>query len=124
MKDVDWKKKCQELENEMVLIKGITVTNSPELRSANARIKEIEEGLANAVARVEELEKIEEMHRSLNGELRKEVYDWKTKANKNVNLQNQIDGQKVIIEQLTRDNQRLAQEVNDKIARMRKEGLL
>ena len=124
MKDVDWKKKCQELENEMVLIKGITVTNSPELRFANARIKEIEEGLANAVARVEELEKIEEMHRSLNGELRKEVYDWKTKANKNVNLQNQIDGQKVIIEQLTRDNQRLAQEVNDKIARMRKEGLL
>ena len=124
MKDVDWKKKCQELENEMVLIKGITITNSPELRAANARIKEIEEGLANAVARVEELEKIEEMHRSLNGELRKEVYDWKTKANKNVNLQNQIDGQKVIIEQLTRDNQRLAQEVNDKIARMRKEGLL
>jgi tRNA A37 N6-isopentenylltransferase MiaA len=64
------------------------------------------------------------MHRSLNGELRQEVYDWKTKAHQNVNLQNKIDGQKVIIEQLTRDNQRLAQEVNDKVNKMRKEGLL
>ena len=88
------------------------------------RIQELEEALGNALARVEELEKIETMHRSLNGELRQEVYDWKTKANQNVNLQNKIDGQKVIIEQLTRDNQRLAQEVNDKVNRMRKEGLL
>ena len=30
---IDYKKKCQELENEMILIKGITVTNSPELRA-------------------------------------------------------------------------------------------
>ena len=88
------------------------------------RIQELEEALGNALARVEELEKIETMHRSLNGELRQEVYDWKTKAHQNVNLQNKIDGQKVIIEQLTRDNQRLAQEVNDKVNRMRKEGLL
>ena len=43
MSDTDWKKKCQELENEMVLIKGITVTNSPELREANKKIKELEE---------------------------------------------------------------------------------
>ena len=50
MSDTDWKKKCQELENEMVLIKGITVTNSPELREANKKIKELEEGLANALA--------------------------------------------------------------------------
>ena len=88
------------------------------------RIQELEEALGNALARVEELEKIETMHRSLNGELRQEVYDWKTKAHQNVNLQNKIDGQKVIIEQLTRDNQRLAQEVNDKVNKMRKEGLL
>ena len=57
-----WKKKCQELENEMVLIKGITVTNSPELREANKKIKELEEGLANAL-------EVNESHQKLNGKL-------------------------------------------------------
>ena len=32
----------QEAENEMVLIKGITVTNSPELRAANNKINDLE----------------------------------------------------------------------------------
>ena len=35
----------QELTNEMILIKGITVTNSPELREANKKIKKLEETL-------------------------------------------------------------------------------
>ena len=35
----------QELTNEMVLIKGITITNSPELREANKKIKQLEETL-------------------------------------------------------------------------------
>jgi|TARA_R100001143_G_C3274465_1_gene93753 predicted unusual protein kinase regulating ubiquinone biosynthesis (AarF/ABC1/UbiB family) len=35
----------QELTNEMVLIKGITITNSPELREANKKIKKLEETL-------------------------------------------------------------------------------
>jgi len=56
------KKKRQEAENEMVLIKGITVTNSPELRVANSRIKELEEGLANAL-------EVNESHQKLNGKL-------------------------------------------------------
>ena len=33
-------KKNQELENEMILIKGITVTNSPELRAEQKKVKE------------------------------------------------------------------------------------
>ena len=65
------------------------------------RQQELEEGLGNALARVEDLEKIEEMHRKMNGELRQEVYDWKTKANQNVVLQNKIDVQKQIIEELS-----------------------
>ena len=56
------KKKRQEAENEMVLIKGITVTNSPELRVANSKIKELEEGLANAL-------EVNESHQKLNGKL-------------------------------------------------------
>jgi predicted nucleic acid-binding Zn-ribbon protein len=66
MSDTDWKKKCQELENEMVLIKGITVTNSPELREANKKIKELEEGLANALA-------VNESHQKLNGRLQEQL---------------------------------------------------
>ena len=66
MSDSDWKKKCQELENEMVLIKGITVTNSPELREANKKIKELEEGLANALA-------VNESHQKLNGRLQEQL---------------------------------------------------
>ena len=66
MSDTDLKKKCQELENEMVLIKGITVTNSPELREANKKIKELEEGLANALA-------VNESHQKLNGRLQEQL---------------------------------------------------
>ena len=66
MSDTDWKKKCQELENEMVLIKGITVTNSPELREANKKIKELEEGLANALS-------VNEAHQKLNGRLQEQL---------------------------------------------------
>jgi len=88
------------------------------------RQQELEEGLGNALARVEDLEKIEEMHRKMNGELRQEVYDWKTKANQNVVLQNKIDVQKQIIEELSRDNQRLAKEVGDQVDKLRKSGVL
>jgi chromosome segregation ATPase len=62
MSDTDWKKKCQELENEMILIKGITVTNSPEMREAKKKIKELEESLANSL-------EVNESHQKLNGRL-------------------------------------------------------
>ena len=42
------KKKRQEAEGEVTIVKGIGM-NSPEMRTAKARIKELEEGLANAL---------------------------------------------------------------------------
>ena len=36
------KKKRQEAENETILIKGITINNSPEMRVAQEKIKELE----------------------------------------------------------------------------------
>ena len=42
------KKRVEEAEGEVTLIKGIGI-NSPEMRTAKARIKELEEGLANAL---------------------------------------------------------------------------
>ena len=66
MSDTDWKKKCQDLENEMILIKGITVTNSPEMREAKKKIKELEIGLANAL-------EVNESHQKLNGRLQEQL---------------------------------------------------
>ena len=56
------KTKNQDLQNEMILIKGITITNSPELRDANKKIKEIE-------ARLAEVLTIEDGHQKLCGKL-------------------------------------------------------
>ena len=66
MSDTDWKKKCQELQNEMILIKGITVHNSPEMREAKKKIKELEESLANAL-------EVNESHQKLNGRLQEQL---------------------------------------------------
>ena len=50
----EWKEKYekehklrQEAENEMILIKGITVTNSPELRAANNEINDLKNKIAD-----------------------------------------------------------------------------
>ena len=66
MSDTDWKKKCQELENEMILIKGITVNNAPEMREAKKKIAELEESLANAL-------EVNESHQKLNGRLQERL---------------------------------------------------
>ena len=50
----EWKEKYekehklrQEAENEMILIKGITVTNSPQLRAANNEINDLKNKIAD-----------------------------------------------------------------------------
>ena len=75
-------------------------------------------------SRIKELEKIEDVHRKLNGELRKEVYDWKIKAAKAEEYKVTIEQQRMVISDLTKDNQRLAREVNDKTDKLRKAGLV
>ena len=95
-----WKKKCQELENEVVLIKGITVTNSPELREANKKIKELEEGLANAL-------EVNESHQKLNGKLQERLTELE---------------QEII--ELHTDNKKLAHQVDDNINKLRRAGVL
>ena len=74
--------------------------------------------------RIKELEKIEGVHRKLNGELRQEVYDWKIKAAKADEYKVTIEQQRMVISDLTKDNQRLAREVNDKTDKLRKAGLV
>ena len=74
--------------------------------------------------RVRELEDINEGHRQLNGELRKEVYEWKIKAAKADEYKTTIEQQRMVISDLTLDNQRLAKEVDDKTNKLRKAGII
>ena len=59
------KKRAQEAETETILVKGIGI-NSPEMKDAKAKIKEIEMGLANALA-------VNESHQKLNGKLQERL---------------------------------------------------
>ena len=57
--------------------------------------------------RVKNLEDIEDMHRKLNSELRKEVYDLKIKAAKADEYKITIEQMKSVISDLTKDNNRM-----------------
>ena len=96
---VDWKKKCQELENEMILIKGITVLNSPELRTAQKKIKELEDRLAEVLS-------LDDDHQKLNGKLQMKLTE--------------VEQENI---ELHADNKKLATQVDDQLDRARKAGL-
>ena len=92
-------KENQELTNEMVLVKGITVTNSPELREANKQIKELENRLAEVLT-------IDESHQKLNGKLQMRITELE---------QDNLE--------LHGDNKKMARQVDDQVNRLRKAGL-
>ena len=52
--------------------------------------------------RVRELEDINEGHRQLNGELRKEIQYWKEKSSEIVKCKNLLQGYKKVIEDLSK----------------------
>ena len=58
----------QEAEGELVIVKGISVHNSPEMRDAKERIKELENSLSIAL-------EINESHQRYNGKLQTRVTD-------------------------------------------------
>ena len=95
-------KENQELTNEMILVKGITVTNSPELREANKKIEELQGGLERArkenndlYNRIADALEVNESHQRLNGKLQ------------------------VRIAELEDDNKQLAAQVEDQVERAR-----
>ena len=106
----EWKEKYkkehklrQEAENEMVLIKGITVTNSPELRAANDEIND----LKNKISALEETVKSKDYFK---------VPDYKFLVDENHRLEQQYL-------EVMADNKKLAQQVEDKIDKLRKSGM-
>ena len=85
---------------------------------------DLEEIISQLKKRIAQLEGISKIHRAINGELRKELYEWKMKAAQNANLDSQISGQKKIIEELTKDNYRLADQVDNQIKQLREAGVI
>ena len=94
------KKKRQEAEGELSIIKTTSVHNSPEMRNAKARIKELEIGLSNALG-------VNESHQKLNGKLQERLTELE---------------QEII--ELHTDNKKLAHQVDDNINKLRRAGVL
>ena len=110
-KETDWKEKYekehklrQEAENEMVLIKGITVTNSPELRAANNEIND----LKNRIADLEESVRSKDYFKDP---------DYRYLVDENRRLESEKN-------ELLLDNKKLAAQVEDKIDQLRKSGAI
>ena len=106
----EWKEKYekehklrQEAENEMVLIKGITVTNSPELRAANNEIND----LKNKIADLEEAVKSKDYFKDP---------DYQYLVDENRRLESERN-------ELIMDNKKLATQIEDKIDQLRKSGM-
>ena len=107
----EWKEKYekehklrQEVENEMVLIKGITVTNSPELRAANNEIND----LKNKIADLEETVRSKDYFKDP---------DYEFLVNENHRLEQQYL-------EVMADNKKLAKQIDDKMDQLRKSGVL
>ena len=94
----------QEAENEMVLIKGITVTNSPELRAANNEIND----LKNKIADLEESVRSKDYFKEP---------DYKFLVDENHRLEQQYL-------EVIADNKKLTREIEDQIIRLRKSGII
>ena len=106
----EWKEKYekehklrQEAENEMVLIKGITITNSPELRAANNEIND----LKNKIADLEETVRSKDYFKDP---------DYEFLVNENHRLEQQYL-------EVIADNKKLAKQVTDKQDQLRKSGM-
>ena len=88
--------------------------NSPEMKKAKERIAELEEGLANALA-------VNESHQKINGKLQMKLTELEEF---NIKVRQEITVKEQEILEIHADNKKLAQQVDDSVARLRKNGII
>ena len=80
-----------------------------DIEDLEGQLEEIKNKTSNDLEkRIEDLERIESIHRRMNGELRKEVFDLKLKAAKADEYETTINQLKSFINDLTIENNRLS----------------
>ena len=85
------------------------VMTNKDIEDLEGQLKEIKKKNSNDLEkRIEDLERIESIHRRMNGELRKEVFDLKLKAAKADEYETTINQMKSFINDLTIENNRLS----------------
>ena len=83
---ISWKKRAQEAEGELSIVKTTSVTNSPEMRAANAKIQELQNSLDRFKSennecynRIAEALEVNESHQKLNGKLQQRITELEDK---------------------------------------------
>ena len=95
MNDINWKERCEEAE--------VALANALADESG---LKEADKLMMKKLERIQELENINESHRKINGDLRREI--------------TVLEQEKM---ELFLDNKKLAQQVEDTLDRLRKSGM-
>ena len=119
----EWKEKYekehklrQEAETETILVKGIGM-NSPEMRKANAQIKELQDSLDRFKEENNECyNRIADLTESLKSKDYFEKPDYKFLVDENHRLEQQYL-------EVMADNKKLAREIEDRVDKMRKSGM-
>ena len=107
----------QEAEGEMSILKTISVHSSPEMRKANAQIKELQDSLDRFKKENNECyNRIAALTETLESKDYFKDPDYKFLVDENHRLEQQYL-------EVMADNKRLAQQIEDRIDKMRKSGM-
>ena len=108
----------QEAEGELSIIKTTSVTNSPEMRDANAKIKELRDSLDRFKKENNECyNRISDLTESLESKDYFKDPDYKFLVDENHRLEQQYL-------EVMADNKKLAKQVADKLDQLRKSGAI
>ena len=107
----------QEAEGELTIVKGISVHMSPEMRNANAKIKELRDSLDRFKKENNDCyNRIADLTESLESKDYFKDPDYKYLIDENRRLEAERN-------ELLTDNKKLARQIEDKIDKLRKSGL-
>tara|TARA_R110002020_G_scaffold215970_1_gene423317 strand:- start:72 stop:446 length:375 start_codon:yes stop_codon:yes gene_type:complete len=107
------RKKVHDAELETSLVKAVGM-NSPEMKQAKADVKESQDRLAECL-------EIDRSHQTLNGKLHMKINELEET---NLKLRREITNKEQEILEIHADNVKLALQVDDKVAALRKAGVI